>query len=135
MIAENKSILLVGIIALILIAGVGAWMVWGGDNGGDSPEPIRQEYWMDLADEGDGYYTIGVGFYPRADGAVYVNLGDDRLLDNLGNPIWERFTEDDGWVSIQYRLAYPEGHGFDYVEDNIIVFFSPGLEGVWVPST
>lgn len=101
----------------------------GGD-GGDTPSGTDKtiEYRLVVTESADTY-DFKVEFYGVVGGSLEVYLGDEPLLDGLGEPITRSWGAGE-WVSFAYNKYYPEGKDFAYVEDNLRVVFPSYIDAV-----
>ena len=133
---ETSRILGIAGIAIILIAvgfAAGLMLNDGGDDqgdGGDGSSEVDRtiEYRLTLRESPD-HYAFEVEFYGVVAGSLEMYLGDEPLLDGLGEPITRSWSADT-WVSFAYGPDYPEGKDFAYVEENIRVVFPPYIDAV-----
>lgn len=132
---ETSRILGIAGIAIILIAvgfAAGLMLNDGGDDrgdGGDSSETDRTiEYRLTLRESPD-HYSFTVAFYGDVGGSLEMYLGDEPLLDGLGEPITRSWSAGE-WVKFSYGPDYPEGKDFAYVEDNIRIVFPSYIDAV-----
>lgn len=101
----------------------------GGD-GVDTPAETDQtiEYRLVVTESSDTY-DFKVEFYGVVGGSLEVYLGDEPILDGLGEPITRSWGAGE-WVSFAYNKYYPEGKDFSYVEDNLRVVFPSYIDAV-----
>lgn len=138
---ERSKLLGVVGIAVVLIAvgfAIGLMVNDGGEqenggdggDGGDTPSETDQtiEYRLTVTESADTY-DFRVEFYGVVAGSLEMYLGDEPLLDGLGEPITRSWGAGE-WVSFAYNKYYPEGKDFSYVEDNLRVVFPSYIDAV-----
>ena len=134
---ERSKLLGVVGIAVVLIAvgfAIGLMVNDGGEqgsggDGGDVSETDQTiEYRLKLTEYPDGY-GFTVEFYGVVAGSLEMYLGDEPLLDGLGEPITRSWGAGE-WVRFSYGPDYPEGKDFSYVEDNLRVVFPSYIDAV-----
>ena len=122
---DNKAIAIC-VIALVAIVGVALAVGLSGNEGGDGPEKVRQDYHLELTEYADGY-GLEITLTGQSWGVVELYLGDDPLLDGKGNPIYREWSEGER-VRIGYGLYYPDGYDFERIQSDLRLEFSVNIE-------
>jgi hypothetical protein len=122
---DNKTIAIC-VIALVAIVGVALAVGLSGNEGGDGPEKVRQDYHLELTEYADGY-GLEITLTGQSWGVVELYLGDDPLLDGKGNPIYREWSEGER-VRIGYGLYYPDGYDFERIQSDLRLEFSVNIE-------
>ena len=134
---DTKQILgVIGIAVILIAVGFAIGLSVGDDggkdggDGGEKPSETDRtiEYRLVLRESPD-HYSFTVEFYGDVAGSLEMYLGDEPLLDGLGEPITRSWGAGE-WVSFSYGPDYPEGTDFAYIEDNIRVVFPSYIDAV-----
>ncbi len=133
---RSKLLGVVGIAVILVAVGIAIGLTLGdddgkdGEDGGDTPSRTDKtiEYRLVVTESSDTY-DFKVEFYGVVGGSLEVHLGDEPLLDGLGEPITRSWVAGE-WVSFAYNKYYPEGKDFSYVEDNLRVVFPSYIDAV-----
>lgn len=133
---RSKVLGVVGIAVILVAVGIAIGLMLGDDDGkdggdgGDTPSETDRtiEYRLVLRESPD-HYSFTVEFYGDVAGSLEMYLGDEPLLDGLGEPITRSWGAGE-WVSFSYGPDYPEGTDFAYIEDNIRVVFPSYIDAV-----
>ena len=133
---RSKLLGVVGIAVILVAVGIAIGLTLGdddgkdGEDGEDTPSGTDKtiEYRLVVTESSDTY-DFKVEFYGVVGGSLEVYLGDEPLLDGLGEPITRSWGAGE-WVSFAYNKYYPEGKDFAYVEDNLRVVFPPYIDAV-----
>lgn len=122
----SKTSVAIGVVALVVIVAAVALAMGAGDDGGDGPEKVRQDYHLELTEYADGY-GLEITLTGQSWGVVELYLGDDPLLDGKGNPIYREWSEGER-VRIGYGLYYPDGYDFERIQSDLRLEFSVNIE-------
>lgn len=135
---RSKVLGVVGIAVILVAVGFAIGLSVGDDggkdggDGGDTPSGTDRtiEYSLVLREYPDGY-GFTVRFIGTVAGSLEMYLGDEPLLDGLGEPITRSWSVGDR-VDFSYGPEYPEGKDFAYVKANLRVVFPSYIDAVQV---
>lgn len=135
---RSKLLGVVGIAVILVAVGIAIGLTLGDDDGkdggdgGDTPAGTDKtiEYSLVLREYPDGY-GFTVRFIGTVAGSLEMYLGDEPLLDGLGEPITRSWGVGER-VDFAYGLDYPDDKDFAYVNANLHVVFPSYIDAVQV---
>ena len=117
---DNKTIAIC-VIALVTIVGVALAVGLSGNDGGDGPERVQQDYWVELSEWADGF-DLDIRLNGASPGSLTVYVGDEVLLNGIGEPVYTDWGTGER-VHLSYLFYFEEGQDFEYIQDNLRIEF------------
>ena len=135
---DTKHVLgVVGIAVILVAVGFAIGLSVGdddgknaGDGGSSGSDKTSLEYRVDLREYPDGY-GITIRFSAPESGSFRAYLGDEPLLNRIGEPIaysWSGAS----YEAPAWSLDYTPGQDFQYIQDNIRIEFSSNFDAIQV---
>lgn len=117
---DNKTIAIC-VIALVAIVGVALAVGLSGNEGGDGPERVQQDYWVELSEWADGF-DLDIRLSGVSSGSLTIYVGDEILLNRAGGPVSVDWGIGET-VHLSDIYYFGTGQDFDYIQDNLRIEF------------
>lgn len=117
----NKTSVAIGVVALVVIVAAVALAMGAGDDGGDGPERVQQDYWMELTEHVGGF-DLDIRLNGASPGSLTVYVGDEVLLNRIGEPVYVDWGTGER-VHLSDLYYFSTGQDFEYIQDNLRIEF------------